>query len=412
MIAPADILPRTTLLVRDHLLANPAEVDVPRAFANTTVGVALDASQLVHPGFVVALETLRVLMAGMCVGMRVEVRGGGGPIRLGPPFRQGDWLDALAEYRSEACAPMSTGRLDSGCTLRIGLGVSDDRLDFELAADQNASWLRGSGAGPAWPRATIWSGAGSAVLAAAEVYKRILTGLGAAVRQDSDVAPVRDFLLRFPDPSLSLAHGRVGMVSAGAITNSAMFLLARAGIELQLDLWDGDTLKLDNFNRYPLFDVRQLDMLKVDALASLELPLLTVNPIPRDFDSRETADAGIFVVGADRIMPRWEVARRRPATAIVGSTDHYLTLNSIHWSDRDGCPACLHPHDDGINGDVPTVSFVSFAAGLEVARLVAQPPEGASWYALTRTWLRPDVELARRTGSVPRNPECPLRCGG
>jgi len=406
MITPAAILPRTTLLVQDHLLLSPADVDIPSAFANTTVGLAVDTSQLNHPGVVVALETLRVLTAGMCVGLRVEIRGRDRPVRLGPPFAKGNWLDALAEYRSDACAPLSVGKLDSGCALRIGLGVSDGDFDFELAADRATSWLRGTGAGPAWQMATIWSGAGAAVLAAAEVYKSVLAGLGTAVRQDSDLRPVRDFRWRLADCGLAGGNRRVAVVSAGAITTSAVFLLARAGIAFQLDVWDSDTLKLPNFNRYPLFDVRDLGMLKVDALANLELPALTVKPIPRAFGPSETTDNDTFVVGADQIVPRWDVARRRPSIAIIGSTEHYLTLNSIHRGGGEGCPACLHPRDDGVNADVPTVSFVSFAAGLEVALLLAQPPRGESWYTLTRTWLRPDVELSRRTGPVPGNPHC------
>jgi len=139
--------------------------------------------------------------------------------------------------------------------------------------------------------------------------------------------------------------------------------------------------------------------------------MLMVNPIPRGFDSQEAPEARTFLVGADRIAPRWDVARRRPAIAIVGSTEHYLTLDSIHRDDRDGCPACLHPRDDEVDGDVPTVSFVSFAAGLEVALLLAQTPGTGSCYSLTRTWLRPDVELSRRTGRVPHNPDCPVGSG-
>jgi hypothetical protein len=411
MITADAILARTTLLVQDHLVLNPADVDVPGAFANTTVGLVVDSAQLEHCGFVVAMETLRVLLAGMCVGLRVEIRGRDRPARLGPPFAQGHWLDALAEYRSDACGPMSAGKLDSGCSLRIGLGASDGRFDFELAADQKTSWLRGVGAGPAWQKSTIWSGAGAAVLAAAEIYKTVIAGLGIAVRQDSDLHPVRDFHWRLADDGPASTHGRVGVVSAGAITTSALFMLARAGISLQLDVWDGDTLKLPNFNRYPLFDVRHLGMLKVDALANLDIPILKVNPIPRGFDSHETAEARTFLVGADRIAPRWDVARCQPEIAIVGSTEHYLTLDSIHRDEQDGCPACLHPRDDEVDGDVPTVSFVSFAAGLEVALLLARPPRIGSWYSLTRTWLRPDVELSRRIGPVPDSPDCPLGFG-
>jgi hypothetical protein len=283
-------------------------------------------------------------------------------------------------------------------------------MDFELAADASTSWLRQKGPPPSWKEATIWTGAGAAVLAAAEIYKRVLAKLGAAIRHDSELEAVMDFQLRFPVHGLTPKYLRIGVVSAGAITNCALFLLARTGIALQFDVWDDDILRLDNFNRYPLFETPQLDMFKVEALASIGLAQLTIKPIPRPFGAEEAAEADTFIVGADRIMPRWDVARRRPATAVIGSTDHYLTLTSIHRGGNDGCPACLHPHDDGVNAEVPTVSFVSFAAGLEVALLLAQPPSGNSWYALTRSWLRPDVELCRPQGRVPRNADCPVRC--
>jgi hypothetical protein len=411
MIRPADVLQRTTLLVRDHLEIGSMEGDVPNAFSDATVGVVVNPAMLEHHGFVAALECLRVLLAGMCVGMRLEVRGPDRGVVLKPPFSQKHWLDALAEYRQDACAPFSVGTLDSGCITRVGLGVSDDRLDYLMAADESSFWLASSPGPAAWHLASIWSGAGSAVLAAAEVYKRILSEFSSDLRIHSDFAPVRDFVVTLNGSTSTYLPGSVAVISAGAITNAAIFLLARCGGAIELSVWDDDTLKVDNLNRYPLFDVQHLDALKVDALASLELPLLTVKPYPRRFDSEELSSIPTVLVGADRIMPRWEVARRRPRTSVIGSTDHYLTLDSIHVAGNGGCAACLHQHDDGVDAVVPTVSFVSFAAGLEAAMFLAESQKGKSRYRLTRTWLRPDVEMSLLSGAVPYSPHCPLGCG-
>jgi len=186
--------------------------------------------------------------------------------------------------------------------------------------------------------------------------------------------------------------------------------LARCGLPIQLEVWDDDVVRVDNLNRYPLFDIAQLGKPKVDALAALDLGRVSVQPMMRLFDSESTIEADTLVVGADRVGPRWDVAKRSPYVAIVGSTDHYLTLTSVHRRGIGGCPACLHARDDGVDGVVPTISFVSFAAGLEVAALLVQTGTLESWYQLTRTWLRPDVELSRRAGPIPRNPLCPLRC--
>jgi len=410
MIRPPDILQRTTLLVRDHLQGDWVDDAVAKAFADSTVGVIVNAAMLEHRGFVVALECLRVLLAGMCVGMRLEIRGQDRRIVLQPPFSRSHWLDALAEYRTDACAPMGIGSLDSGCIICIGLGVSDDRLDFELGANECSFWLTSFRRPAAWHRSNIWSGAGSAVLAAAEVYKRILVEFSRDLRSDLDFAPVRDFRVAAGNSSTANLPATADVISAGAITNAVIFLLVRVGHQIAISVWDDDTLKVDNLNRYPLFDVQHLDMLKVDALASLELPLISIAPQPRRFDASEPTSASTVLVGADRIAPRWEVARRRPPVSVIGATDHYLTLDSIHLAGGGGCPACLHQHGDDVDALVPTVSFVSFAAGLETAMLLSGSAHKSSRYSITRTWLRPDAPMSRLAGVIPYNSHCPMRC--
>jgi len=410
MIGPADVLQRTTLLVRDHLQGDSAERAVAKAFSDSTVGVIVNATMMEHRGFVVALECLRVLLAGMCVGMRLEVRGQDRGIALKAPFRNCHWLDALGEYREGACASMSLGSLGSGCISRIGLGVSNDRLDYELAADESSFWLTSSGHPAAWHRASIWSGAGSAILAAAEVYKRILIEFRSELRPDPDFGQVRDFRIAVNDANPARVPKHIDVVSAGAITNAVIFLLIRTGQRVSVSVWDDDIFRVDNLNRYPLFDVQHLNMLKVDALARLAGPSLTVAPQRRKFDSAESISGSVVMVGADRVAPRWEIARRRPPISVIGATDHYLTLDSIHRVGRGGCPACLHQHGDDVDALVPTVSFVSFAAGLEAAMSLADSSPGQSRYALTRTWLRPDAAMSRLTGAVPYNPSCPLKC--
>ena len=132
LIGAGAVLPRTILLTRDHVPIDVADITIANAFNTTTIGLVVAAQNLAAPGFVVALETLRVLLAGMCVVTRVEVRGHEVVAGLQPPFGPGPWLDELAAYRAAASAPITVGPLDDSCRCRIGLGVSDS-IDFDFA---------------------------------------------------------------------------------------------------------------------------------------------------------------------------------------------------------------------------------------------------------------------------------------
>jgi ThiF family len=311
-------------------------------------------------------------------------------------------------YRSAASAPADFGVADETCAVRVGLGVSDASLDFAIAANEAFSWLRRSGPGPEWRKSTIWTGAGAAILAAAEIEKHVVRQLVEASPHDSELLSVYDYALRVGKVAPSGQSRKIAFISAGAITNAALFMLARADIALDVEVWDDDVVESSNLNRYPLLDASDVGLLKVDALARLPLGSVQVAPVRARLQPGSRVDARTVVVGADSVAPRWEVARQKPRVAIVGSTDHYLTLTSVHQSDG-GCPACLHPRDDRVEAVIPTISFVSFAAGLEVAGFVAQAQGGAR-YSLTRTWLRPDSELGRLSGRVPVSQICPVNC--
>ena len=106
MITPAAVLDRTIALTRDHVAMDVSNAVLAASFANSTVAVRIAAAQLQHRGFVTAVETLRVLLAGMCIGIRIEVVGRPVTPTLSAPFGSGDWLEELSAYRAEACAPL------------------------------------------------------------------------------------------------------------------------------------------------------------------------------------------------------------------------------------------------------------------------------------------------------------------
>ena len=72
------------------------------------------------------------------------------------------------------------------------------------------------------------------------------------------------------------------------------------------------------------------------------------------------------LVGVDDIPTRWNVQEEYPRWLGIGATTHWAAMASYHQRGL-ACARCLHPRDDPATGPIPTVAFVSFFAGLELA---------------------------------------------
>jgi hypothetical protein len=138
-------------------------------------------------------------------------------------------------------------------------------------------------------------------------------------------------------PELDVAAcdlGAIDSVSAGAITTSALYCIARMpSVDLLLRTFDDDRLDLSNLNRYPLGRRSQVGMQKTEALAAALRDRFPVTSIPARFnDDVDLASLRPRVlVGVDDIPARWTVQRRAPGWVGVGAT-------SLCSSKR---PACL-----------------------------------------------------------------------
>src|ERR1700730_3969951 len=412
LVIPAkDILERTVLLARDQVPPSVPDPEIVEAFTQTRVGIRLSTAVLESTGGVTALETLRVLLAGLCLPMRLEITGRDRATRLRPPFSSGHWLEALHQYRSQASAPLETGPLGDSCLVQLSLGVEHPRSLY-LAADDKDSYLGRGAIGRSWAAASPWTGARTAVLAVAESYKAVLRQLTAgsplAEGPAAELAALAACRVPLPYGANHFEVPRVtDFVSAGAINNCALLMLMRMDVAINGRIWDAESVDASNFNRYPLLDVESLGQPKVDATAGIGSRHFSLVPWRQRFDSTAADADGAIVVGADRVDARWEAARRRPELAIIGATDHFLTMDSSHRPTSLGCPGCIHPVDDGVFGDVPTVSFVAMAAGMGVAaRWCGRLEVGG--YTLIPSWLRMDSKVAQIVDAVPRNPRCPI----
>jgi hypothetical protein len=277
---------------------------------------------------------------------------------------------------------------------------------------------------PVWPDDFPIGALAAATSAAAEPFKGALIGLlsrsGADRRHDellpADVARIilgSETLLRTPT-----SLGDLDVVSGGAIANSFLHALLRvSGIVGRVRVFEPETLDLTNLNRYALARRSQVGMLKIHALASWQRPDLRIAGSALRFDQTSLGDVGPLaariVIGTDDIPSRWFVQMQTPEWLGVGATTHSIVVVSEHSVDEP-CVGCLHPEDDDVDAPIPTVSFVSYWAGLvlvaRLARLLADDRLTGHHQALEVAALRVDSPRGIWWHPVHRSRRCPVRC--
>jgi hypothetical protein len=161
--------------------------------------------------------------------------------------------------------------------------------------------------------------------------------------------------------------GEFDLISAGAISNAFLYAILRLpDVTGQGRAFDKDHSDGSNLNRNMLLTRSTLPFSKVELFRRLGRSV-SIEPVPRHFkmDDRDNSAANI-VVGVDDVPTRWLLAGALVNWMGVGATSHFGAMSSIHFA-HSACAACQHPHDEQIEGPVPTISFVSFLAGLMVA---------------------------------------------
>ncbi len=156
---------------------------------------------------------------------------------------------------------------------------------------------------------------------------------------------------------------------------------------------------------------------KIDQLGDWSRHIVRVhgNAIRFDADSRARVVplAQTVMVGTDDIPSRWLAQRESPHWLGVGSTSHFLTITSSHLPGQP-CAGCLHPYDDPANRIIPTVSFVSYWAGLLLAvRLLRHAAGQVLDGREQQTYcvpLRLDQPYSYWQRPVSRHPQCPVGC--
>lgn len=419
-----DQLTRTILLCRDYLADGVSESEISQAFQGCRVLCVSDLRNLSSHSGQTALVTLVSLLnrMGMQVSLDIpEVR----MISPQPPL-SGSLLRQSLVASSERMVTGATVTADARSNADLIFVLGDSQVShnssslWRLTGTEWYGALAQNGKTHAWTAEWPIGSMISAAEAAGEAFKFVMRRL--PIREEGrilfepSIECEWDFD-RIPVPSQEIDVGEVDIISAGAISQSALYTLLRTPkIVMRGCIFDDDMTAPSNLNRNMLTLTADVDLLKVHVVAERCGTKIQLEPIPTRFGKSNTAGglAHRVLVGVDDIPSRWEIQRRAREWLGVSGTSHFSISSSSHKRDEPCC-GCLHYTDDpNPPSAIPTVSFVSFWAGLSMAvrllREVLGNPYSASQQHLWLTPLRMDQPYAGMWSPVPARQDCPVHC--
>jgi hypothetical protein len=414
---PRNALDRTALLLNDDLFGGELDLDeVVDGLCSTTVRVVADAVELESVAAQHALTTL-VLHLAMCgIGMKLDIPNV--PL-LGkqPPLVGDDLKQSIIDHLGTTMPWIAVDR-DGPPALTFSLGATEAASDTIIVAGTSTSCRVGprshvtpvSWAGT-WPVGPIAAG----IAAGAEAVRAAV--LLIARRSGATVAPIlapgtlTTAIEVGPSPLRAPDVGTVPIISAGAITHAALFVLLRVEELVGTSLvFDDDRCDVSNLNRYELMEARDLGHLKSSQLERWSSSDFQIRGISDRYRAGDAEQAERMLIGADDIAIRWDAQRDAPRWLGIGATSHLFAEVSTHTFDTP-CAGCVHDHEDDVPGVIPTISVVSGWDGLVLASELLR--SAADVAGGRRTWSFP-LGLAGRHGhaSMPTVPNlrCPIGC--
>jgi len=370
-------LARTTLLLNQEFFDGDAdERAIADALLTRTVRLAADRESLASRAGQTALVSAFMLVARLGIGIELDAPN---VALLDPvaPLRAATVVDALVDLGGDlvpgATVRLAPGEVDE--TFAVGavaaaegvvrVGVSDFGADLQRVrgAMESAGEL---------PFGGLAAGAAIAAVALEAALSRIesATGLTARSPRPSPGPPIRIRLLElFPELAAATPAelGRVDTISGGAITHALLFCLLRVpGLRAQVRVIEDQDVDLSNVNRYALLRASDDGLHKIRQLERAATPELRISGVRTLFTKETRANilplAERVVVGVDDVRARWWVQEENPAWLAVGATGNHLAQLTTHIPGS-ACAACLHSQPLAPQ-TIPTISFVSFWAGL------------------------------------------------
>jgi len=419
-----EALDRTVRLVRDAVPDEVSDDEIVYRLQAMRVRCVADDANVTSRSGQTALVTLISLVARMGVQIALDVP----DVELvgpQPPLRGTRLRSALIDLGQDL-VPGTTVTDDPAipCDLSVVLGNT-------AVARRQAGWRMTGGTSSGTiaeieTRGHLWDASGpiggmtSAALVAPEILKAAVRAL--PLRHPiwrELLAPCRSATWDFEVNGLALPAEvtAVDIISAGAISQAALFALFRLPVKLVGRLFEHDVAELSNVNRQVLF--RRSDSgPKAEIVGRCAPPLIDLTPVLEPFTLPASAQrlplAPHVVVGVDDIPARWDVQRAARCWVGVGATSHFEASTSSHLP-RQPCAGCLHPVDDARRGEqIPTASFISFWAGLALAvrllREIGGNPYGPNRQHLWLAPLRMDQRNATLWRPVAARSDCPVAC--
>lgn len=419
-------LARTLLLTRDFVGAEHHDDRILCTLQSTTVCIVADANNLNAISGQSAVAALSSLVLQMGCALRlafgeVELRG------HQPPLRGAHLRSGIIELAGDLLPGNHAAPATTSCAGDLVFVIGDTR------------WAEGRALAraPAWRLiADAWAGGtcnvrdpgrslsaqfpigalAAAAVGAAEVYKYAIRSIARPQIADQ-LAFVQSARVRLGDASLTSAtcdFGAIDCISAGAIAQAAAHALFRVpGVCGSIRVIEPDVLDLTNLNRYALARRSQLGLHKTAVISENAPPSISICEVRRRADASNMSEIGMFrdniIVGTDDIPSRWFVQSHRPRWLAVGATSHFLAVSSEHDAHL-ACARCMHPRDDEVNVEVPTVSFTSYWAGLMVAARLLRHAAGVGCADDEQALWLPSLNLNGRSSQqrhrVARDPAC------
>lgn len=425
-MSAVEALSRTIFLCRDFVAPNLRDEDICGYLQGVRVRCVSDSRNLSSVSGQSTLVTLVSLLVRM--GMQVQLEIPDVPLISPQPPLSGETLSEAILGLSEATIPGASVVMGPNmkADLAFFLGDSEGQRRgvpcWRLSGDTWTGEVDLHGSSGPWAFDWPVGGMVSAALAAGEAFKFAARKM--PFRSDAD----RNFFTRSGTcvcsfgplglPKAPLDAGAVDVISAGAVVQAAVYVLGRLpGLRMSGRILDGDVTDLSNINRNMLTLVRDVGAEKVDVVTRQSGPNISLRPLPVRFPKGIPAGDTLgprVLVGVDDIPTRWRVQESSSGWVAVSGTSHFNVSSSSHASGQP-CSGCLHPVDDPteVTG-VPTVSFVSFWAGLLMAVRLVREIIGSP-YPSTRQhlWLSPlrmELPFSRFWSPVAPRVDCPVKC--
>lgn len=419
-----DQLARTLLLCRDYLADDVRDDEISQAFQGCRVLCVSDVRNLSTHSRQTALVTLVSLLSRLGVQISLDIP----EVRMiwpQPPF-SGSLL-------SQSLLASSEG-LITGATIRAGVHVRADLVfalgDSKVGSTHSPIWsltgtewfgaLTSHAAADAWTTKWPIGAMISAALAAGETFKFVMQKL--PIREEGRILLEPPICCEWdfgsiPTPTQGIDLGEVDIISAGAICQSALYTLARIpSLHMHGRIFDDDVTAPSNLNRNMLTRAADVSLPKAKLVTEWCGTNIRLEPVPARFGKSNIARglAQHVLVGVDDIPSRWEIQRGARGWVGVSGTSHFSISSSSHKS-GEPCSGCLHHLDDPNQAaEIPSVSFVSFWAGLSMAvrllREVLGNPYCANRQHLWLTPLRLDQPHSAMWFPIPARPDCPVQC--